>query len=120
MQFTFYPKHEYGRPNISHCPHLDGAALGTLVLAAEEETEWTDALMRRINALEAQSKAKSRLIEEQAAIIEQLKWELKAERQRQFKASTPKDEPPAESNEGQAGTKKQGAPVGHPGWFGEK
>ena len=28
----FYPKHEYGCPNVGHCSHLGGAALGSLVL----------------------------------------------------------------------------------------
>ena len=34
MGFSFYPKHEHNCPNVSHCPHLGGAALGTLVLMA--------------------------------------------------------------------------------------
>jgi hypothetical protein len=51
MHFVFYPKHEYGCPHVGHCPHLGGASLGTLVLAADEQTEWTDALWRQIDAL---------------------------------------------------------------------
>ena len=43
--------------------------------------------------------------------------ELKAERQKQFKATRPDEEVPAEANEPQAEAKKRGAPVGHPGWF---
>ena len=34
MGFSFYPKHEQNCPNVSHCPHWGGAALGTLVLMA--------------------------------------------------------------------------------------
>ena len=34
MGFSFYPKHEHNCPIVSHCPHLGGAALGTLVLMA--------------------------------------------------------------------------------------
>jgi hypothetical protein len=52
MSFCFYPKREFGCPRHGHCPHLGGAALGTLV-------------------------------------------HLQAE----------------------AGPRKRGAPVGHPGWF---
>ena len=37
MQFCFYPKHEFGCPHVNHCPHLGGAALGTLVHAASEQ-----------------------------------------------------------------------------------
>ncbi len=37
MSFVFYPNHEHKCPNVSHCPHLGGAALGTLVLMANEQ-----------------------------------------------------------------------------------
>ena len=37
MPFSFYPKHAHNCPNVSHCPHLGGAALGTLVLLANEQ-----------------------------------------------------------------------------------
>ena len=26
MPFSFYPNHEHNCPNVSHCPHLGGAA----------------------------------------------------------------------------------------------
>ncbi len=32
MPFNFHPKHEYNCPNVSHCPHLGGAALRPLVV----------------------------------------------------------------------------------------
>jgi transposase len=117
MHFCFYPKHEFGCPHVNHCPHLGGAALGTLVLAADEQTEWTDSLLRQIDSLRAEDTAKYHKIEEQAARIEQLERELKAERQKQFKAK--KEEPaPAETDEAPApGPKKRGAPQGHPGWY---
>ncbi len=35
--FSFYPRQEHNCPNVSHCPHLGGAALGTLVLMANEQ-----------------------------------------------------------------------------------
>ncbi len=31
MSVCFYPQHEFACPNLSHCPHLVGMALGTLV-----------------------------------------------------------------------------------------
>ena len=34
MGFSFYPNHEHKCPQVRHCPHLGGAALGTLVLLA--------------------------------------------------------------------------------------
>ncbi len=37
MPFSFYPKHVHNCPNVSHCTHLGGAALGTLVLLANEQ-----------------------------------------------------------------------------------
>ena len=119
MQFAFYPKHEYGCPHVSHCPHLGGAALGFLVHAAEECTEWTDSLLRQIDALRTEDTAKGSKIEALTAENEQLKRELKAERQKQFKATASKDEQEAvpDNNASEAGPKKRGAPMGHPGWF---
>jgi transposase len=118
MQFAFYPKHEYGCPHVSHCPHLGGAALGFLVYAADEQTEWTDSLLRQIDALRATDAAKGQKIGELEDRVEQLERELKAERQKQFKATASKDEQEAvPDNASEAGSKKRGAPMGHPGWF---
>ena len=41
MGFRFYPNHEYRCPHIGHCPHLGGAALGGVVLAANGNVQWT-------------------------------------------------------------------------------
>ena len=117
MHFCFYPKHDYGCPHVMHCPHLGGAALGTLVLAADEQTDWMEALHRQIDSLRAGNTAQYHKIEEQAARIEQLERELKAERQKQFKGQ--KQEPP-EPEAGEAAP-TQGAEtrsaLGHPGWY---
>ena len=113
MHFVFYPRHEYGCPHVRHCPHLGGAALGSLVLAADEQTEWTDALLRQIDALRAEATAKYHKIEELTAQVEQLQRELKAERQKQFQRKrerTVEEEP--ESTKSQ-GPQKRGAPVGN-------
>ena len=117
MHFVFYPKHEYGCPHVSHCPHLGDASLGSLVFAAEESTEWPDSLLRQIDALRAEGTAKSHNIERLTAQVEQLERELKAERQKQFKCK--KDEPAAEESPSPLsnGKKKRGAPQGHPGWY---
>jgi len=117
MSFPFYPKHEYACPYVDHCPHLGGAALGSVVYAAAENLQWTDSLLRQIDDLREESAAKARLIGEQQERIEQLERELKAERQKQFKTTRPDEEVPAEANEPQAEAKKRGAPLGHPGWF---
>ena len=117
MGFLFYPNHEYRCPHIGHCPHLGGAALGGVVLAANGNVQWTSALHRQLDDLREKDAAKDRIIAEQQERIEQLERELKAERQKQFKAARPEEEVPAEANEPQAEAKKRGAPVGHPGWF---
>ena len=39
MSFVFYPRLEQSCPNVSHCPHLGGAALGRLVSVANENGE---------------------------------------------------------------------------------
>lgn len=117
MLFVFYPKHQYGCPHVDHCPHLGGAGLGSLVFAASKNQEWSDALLRQVDGLREENAAKARVIAEQQERIEQLERELKAERQKQFKAARPDEQVPAEANEPQAEAKKRGAPVGHSGWF---
>lgn len=117
MHFVFYPKHEYGCPHVSHCPHLGGAALGTLVETADEQTEWTDSLWRQIDALRAENTAKYQKIEALSAENEQLRRELKAERQKQFEATSKVEEEQAPSSQEKVAPKKRGAPMGHPGWF---
>ncbi len=116
MHFCFYPKHDYGCPHVSHCPHLGGAALDTLVHAADEQIDWANALHRQIDGLRAETSAKSDKIEELMARVEQLERELKAERQKQFKGK--KEEPAvADPSVSPEGPKKRGAPQGHPGWY---
>jgi hypothetical protein len=117
MHFVFYPKHQFGCPQVGHCPHLGGASLGSLVLAADEQTDWTDALLRQIDALREENAAKYGKIQELTAQVEQLQRELKAERQKQFKRQ--KENAAEEDAETTApiGTKKRGAPRGHPGWY---
>jgi len=67
MHFVFYPRHEFGCPHVGHCPHLGGASLGWLVQAADEQTEWTDSLLRQIDALRAEGTAKYHKIQERTA-----------------------------------------------------
>ena len=54
MRFVSYPKHEFACPHLTCCPHAGGAALGTLVYAADEQTDRTDALQRQVDALRAE------------------------------------------------------------------
>ena len=116
MHFVFYPKHEYGCPHVSHCPHLGGAALGMLVNAADDQTEWVGSLHRQIDALR-ENTAKYHKIVELTAKVGQLERELKAERQKQFKQK--KEEPAEEASPDAPRPRAQeaSAPVGHPGWY---
>jgi len=61
MQFCFYPKHEHGCPHVSHCPHLGGAALGTLVSIANTSGVTIDGLHK---AIDAERKRNTKLVEE--------------------------------------------------------
>jgi transposase len=115
--FVFYPKHEFGCRQVEHCPHLGGASLGSLVHAADGNQEWTDALLRQVDALREENADNARTIAQQQERIEQLERELKAERQKQFKASKGEEEVPAVAIKDEAGAARRGAPVGHPGWF---
>jgi transposase len=117
VSFVFYPQHQYGCPNLMHCPHLGGAALGSVVFQANENDAQKDWLFRQLDGLREENAAKARRIEELQGRVAQLEVELKAERQKQFKAARPaEDEASPSAAEGKE-TKKRGAPVGHPGWF---
>ena len=126
MEFCFYPNHDHGCPHVGHCPHLGGAALGTLVDAASENGQMHDMLYGQLdNARESVSE----LLEENEQLkkqLEQAKLELKLERQNKFATNQQKQEeadadtdtsaqPPDPG--GSDKPKKRGAPVGHPGWY---
>jgi transposase len=121
MAFCFYPKHEFSCPQLSHCPHLGGAALGTLVQLANESGDSHDRLHRQ---LDATRKSVSDLVAENQALkreVERLKLELKLERQTKFATNRQRQagaapSTPSESSS-QAQPRKRGAPVGHAGWF---
>ena len=50
MNFSFYPKHEFACPHVSHCPHLGGAALGAVVHVANSSGDIVDQLHRQLAA----------------------------------------------------------------------
>jgi transposase len=92
MMFLFYPKHEHGCPHVGHCPHVGGASLGSVVLAANESLEQHGWLWRQIDGLRAE---KTSLYEKNVALqkqVEQLKLELKLERQNKFATNRQKQE----------------------------
>ena len=124
MKFSFWPKHEYACPQVSHCPHLGGASLGTLVLAASDHD---DHFRMIYGQLDAERKSKVRLVEENNKLrkeLEQVRLELKLERQNKF-APGRGDRAGAEEDSAAKTTAApetktpamRGAPVGHPGWF---
>lgn len=126
MGFLFYPKHEFGCDHVGHCPHLGGAALGSVVLLANQNQDTYRAQLRTIDQLRDENERKYQRIAELEEEVEQLKLELKLERQNKFKKNSPdedqetasSDEPtPAAEESISEEPKKRGAPVGHPGWF---
>jgi transposase len=121
MSFCFYPKHKFACPQVKHCPHLGGAALGSLVHLANESGDSLDRLRRQ---LDATRKSVSELVAEKQAFkqeIERLKLELKLERQNKFATNRQRQAGAAQStpseSPSQTQSRKRGAPVGHPGWF---
>ena len=124
MRFSFYPTLEQSCPQVNHCPHLGGAAIGSLVSITNSSGETAEQLRRLID-VERERHAK--LVEDVLRLekeLAQAKLELKLERQNKFATNQQKREansasdqasdtsPPADEP-----TKKRGAPVGHPGWF---
>ena len=120
MEFCLYPRHEYACPQIRHCPHLGGAALSTLVTAASEQGQYLDMLHGQLD-FERQQVAK--LVAENEELqrqLQQVRLELKLERQRKFACGRDaKDNPPDGSPTPDKGktSRKRGAPIGHPGSF---
>ena len=118
MQFCFYPKLEQCCPNVSHCPHLGGAAVGALV--ANLTLESLNPFRRTIVA---ERMTFSRLVEENKRLkqeFEQVKLELNLERQYKFatQEQNSSENPGAtKTTSDPAAPKKCGASVGHPGWF---
>ena len=116
MSYLFYPNLAQNCRNVSHCPHLGGAALGSVVLSANANDEWYQAMLRQIDALREENAGQARQLAQQREQIEQLKAELKAERQKQFQRSRD-DVGEEDAVATTQGAKKRGAPEGHPGWF---
>ncbi len=124
MIFSFYPQHEHNCQHVSHCPHLGGAALGTLVLLANEQELSRRAMHASLDAARTRG---DRLFKENQRLqkeLDQVKLELKLERQNKFATNTQKQEsggtagtPNASAAASTTDKKKRGAPVGHPGWF---
>lgn len=122
MRFSFYPHHEHNCPNVSHCPHLSGAALGTLVLLANEQELSRRAMHVSLDATRARG---DRLFDENQHLrkeLDQVKLELKLERQNKFATNKQKqdsggtaDKPNASAAASTTDKSKRGAPVGHPG-----
>jgi len=118
MQFCFYPNHEFACPDVSHCPHLGGAALGTLVSIANTSGDSIDNLHRR---LDAERERNTKLVEENLKLeeeLEQVKLELKREQQNKFATNQGEkeaaDDKAAKDSSNTTEPKKRGAPMGHP------
>ena len=122
FRLPFYPKHEYGCPQVKHCPHLGGASLGTLVLAASDHSERFAQLHRQ---LDAERERCSELYAETVRLnekVEQLKLELRLERQNKFATNQQQAETVTGNERVSKPAKKKGklgAPVGHAAWYRE-
>ena len=120
MDFCFYPNHEHGCPHIGHCPHLGGAALGTVVHAASQNGQMLDMLHGQLNAAR---KSVSELLEENEQLkkqLEQVKLELKLERQSKFATNQQKQEETAAEKDSftllEYHQPSQGKPVAPSSW----
>jgi transposase len=121
MSSCFYPKHEFACPQLKHCPHLGGAALGSVVQIANSSGDTVDRLHRQ---LDATRQSVSELVAENEALkreVERLKLELKLERQNKFATNRQRQSDVAEAktpeSPPEAQPRKRGAPIGHPGWY---
>ena len=87
MNFCFYPDHQYGCEHVGQCPHLGGAALGMVVRVANENDDFVEYL----NGLIASDRERiEQLFDENERLkreLQQVKLELKLERQNKFATS---------------------------------
>ena len=120
MSFDFYPRHEHGCPHVRRCPHLGGAALGLVVLAANENEEARDQFNRQLDGARESISKLTAEVESLKKQLAQAKLELKLERQTKFATNGQKQAdslPPASARSQPARKRKRGAAVGHPGWY---
>jgi transposase len=117
MSFESDPKHEYGCMHVGRCPQMGGAALSGVVHLANEDDEGLPLLLRQIDVLRKDNAGKPEKIKELQQQAKQLKAELKAERQKQFRRTQAGDVVEAAVDSMTKGIKKRGTPVGYPGWF---
>ncbi len=123
MKFCFYPKHEHACPNVSHCPHLGGASLGTLVLAASDHDDHFKMVYGQLDFERERNTQLVAEIEKLQKQLDQVRLELKLERQNKFacgredKSDAQDDAPQTTATSDAKSPGKRGAPVGHPGWF---
>ena len=87
MGFAFYPKHEHDCPNLSHCPHIGGAAIGRLVSEANHNIEHYGYLLRQVDAFREENHRQYREIQELQDEVKRLKAELTEERRKKFRRS---------------------------------
>jgi hypothetical protein len=121
MAYTFYPRKDDACPNVGHCPHAGGAAIASLVLQSNDHEEFHRYLHGKIDSLRKENTQLFQENEKLSQELQQVKLELKLERQNKF-ATNKQKQAEAESETApqataKASEKKRGAPVGHPGWF---
>ena len=121
MQFDFYPGHENGCGHPRNCPHLGGASVGHLVHLVNTSE---DSRLYVHRQLDAERKRNSVLFAENRRLekkVEQLKLELRLERQNKFATNKQKadslSQDLATTHEPVKPAGKRGAPKGHAGWY---
>ena len=120
--FCFYPDHEFACPNLKHCPHLGGAAIGTVVHIANTSDQCRELDFHQIRTLQKINDEQLSQVVDLQKQLEQAKLELKLERQNKFATNEQKNRSEETQDDQQESTEtkekaKRGAPVGHPGWF---
>jgi len=117
MGFCFYPKHEHRCPHVNHCPHLGGAALGSVVHLANQKYDQHVGVWRRVEDQEKLIQTLRARVAELTDQLEQTRQELRETHRRQFRRSADqamKQEAASSPTQKPSG-KKRGAPVGHQG-----
>jgi transposase len=107
-----YPPYGFTCPYTDHCPHLDGLSTTWVFEEYQRSEEVYQEHLRIIDILDTRLDASLK----QVRMLEKENAELKAKNtaihRRQFKAN----KAPSENDHERSGTKKRGAPPGHPGW----
>ena len=94
MSYSFYPRKNDACPSVDHCPHAGGVAIASLVLVGNQNEEYQRYLH---GTIKSERERCTELFQENRRLqtaLDQVKLELKLERQNKFATNQQKQAQP--------------------------